>query len=74
MRNDARLAKINLQMQNIENEKQEKVSNLQMLMQVMKTESDKKIDELERDNQFETEKFKEVNQDLKDSYNIETKK
>jgi hypothetical protein len=37
-------------MQNIENEKQEKVSNLQMLMQVMKTESDKKIDELERDN------------------------
>ena len=37
-------------MLNIENEKQEKVSNLQMLMQVMKTESDKKIDELERDN------------------------
>jgi len=37
-------------MQSIENEKQEKVSNLQMLMQVMKTESDKKIDELERDN------------------------
>ena len=74
MRNDARLAKINLQMQSIENEKQEKVSNLQMLMQLMKTESDKKIDELERDNQFETEKFKEVNQDLKDSYNIETKK
>ena len=37
-------------MQSIENEKQEKVSNLQMLMQVMKTESDKKIDELEGDN------------------------